>query len=230
MCGRASLTVVEADLEKRFDASFYTEDLERYRPLPSFNIAPTHWHPVVPQEDSKHYCYHRWGLIPFWAKDASIGSKMINARAETLMEKPAFRKAFQSRRCLVPMDGFYEWRRDAGGKKIPMRIRLKGGGVFFMAGLSDHWRDPAGGQTLASFTIITCPANKVVAPLHDRMPVILMEQEEEWWIDPHLRPEQALAMLKPFPDKLLEAYRVSDRVNSVRNNDPHLIDPVETSG
>ena len=181
MCGRGSLTRVESELEERFDATFYSEDLERYNPLPSFNIAPTNWHPVVIQEDAQHFNYLRWGLIPFWAKDPGIGSKMINARLETLSEKKSFKTSLMKRRCLVPMDGFYEWKKEPSGRKIPMRICTKKKEVFFMAGLYDRWKDPAG-NIIPSFTIITCPANHFMEPIHDRMPVILEKEHHEAWM------------------------------------------------
>lgn len=226
MCGRGSLTKVESELEQRFDATFYSEDLERYQPLPSFNIAPTHWHPVVPQDDSKHFRYFKWGLIPFWAKDAKIGSKMINARIETLTVKPSYRTALESRRCIVPMDGFYEWKKGEGRRKQPFRVGVRGGGVFFMAGLYDHWKDPATSQLISSFTIITMPANPFMESIHDRMPAMLLPEEESHWIQPDLTSDQALKLLQPYPDELMSAYPVSDAVNSVQHNDPSLILPV----
>ncbi|MBK8954364.1 MAG: SOS response-associated peptidase [Saprospiraceae bacterium] len=222
MCGRGSLTRVESELEERFDATFYSEDLERYNPLPSFNIAPTHWHPVVPMSDKQHFRYFKWGLIPFWAKEASIGSKMINARAETLDEKPSFKTALQKRRCLVPMDGFYEWKKDASGKRHPYRICRKDRDVFFMAGLFDQWKNPEG-ILIPSFTIITCAANEMMKPLHDRMPVMLLPEEEKLWLEEQWSMDQLHAFLKPFPDEWMEAYPVSERVNNVRNNDSDLV-------
>ncbi len=225
MCGRGSLTRVESELEERFQASFYSEDLERYNPLPSFNIAPTNWHPVVTQEDASHYNYLRWGMIPFWAKDPGIGSKMINARMETLSEKPSFKSALMKRRCLVPMDGFYEWKKEPTGKKTPMRICTKKKDVFFMAGLYDRWKDPSG-QIIPSFTIITCPANHFMKPIHDRMPVILLPEEERLWIEDDLSLSDIHALLHSYPENGLMAYEVSERVNNVRNNDPTLIQPL----
>ena len=181
MCGRGSLTKVESELEERFDATFYSEDLERYNPLPSFNVAPTHFHPVITQEDAQHFQYFKWGMIPFWAKDAKIGSKMINARIETLLEKPFYKSSLEKRRCLVPMDGFYEWKKTNGKHKKPMRIKVLNQDVFFMAGLYDHWKDPSG-QLIHSFTIITQAANSFMESIHDRMPSLLMPDVEKLWI------------------------------------------------
>ena len=130
MCGRASLTKVEKDLEERFHATFYSEDLERYNPLPNYNVAPTQMHPVITNTDPDHLQFFKWGLIPFWAKDEKIGSRMINSRIETILEKPAFRNAVNKRRCLVPFDGFYEWKKTPTGK-IPYRIILKDKDLIF---------------------------------------------------------------------------------------------------
>lgn len=223
MCGRGSLTRVEAELEDRFDATFYSEDLERYNPLPSFNIAPTHWHPVVPLSDVKHFRFYKWGLIPFWSKDEKIGSKMINARAESLYEKPSFRALLKNKRCIVPMDGFYEWKKEESGKKIPMRICRKDREVFFMAGLFDHWKTPEG-NLIPSFTIITTAANEFTKPFHDRMPVILWPEEEKLWLEENMNASDLKSLLKEYPDAWMDAYPVSERVNNVRNNDPALIE------
>jgi len=225
MCGRGSLTRIESELEEIFDATFYSEDLERYNPLPSFNIAPTHWHPVVPMSDRHHFRFFRWGLIPFWAKDVGIGSKMINARMETLEEKPSYRNLLKKNRCLVPMDGFYEWKKETSNKKTPMRICRKDRKVFFMAGLFDQWKDPEGNR-LPSFTILTTEASEWMRPLHDRMPVILLKEDESQWLDETLPPSQVLENIRPYPDSLLEMYPVSDRVNNVHNNDAALIERV----
>lgn len=223
MCGRGSLTRIEAELEERFDAQFYSEDLERYNPLPSFNIAPTHMHPIVTQEDAGHFIYARWGLIPFWAKEPGIGSKMINARMESLREKASFKTALIKRRCIIPMDGFYEWKVNPKGKKQAYRIGLQSGEVFFMAGIYDRWKDPKG-NIIQSFSIITGPANEFMKTYHDRMPAILLRDNEKLWLDDSLGEAQADEMLLSFPGELMQAYAVSDKVNNVRNNDPSLIE------
>lgn len=227
MCGRGSLTRIEAELEDRFDAQFYSEDLERYNPLPSFNIAPTHRHPIVTQEDAGHFIYARWGLIPFWAKDPGIGSKMINARVESLREKTSFKTALIKRRCIVPMDGFYEWKLNSAGKKQAYRIGLQSGEVFFMAGIYDRWKDPQG-ETIQSFSIITGPANDFMKTYHDRMPALLIQDHEKLWLDESLRESQIDEMLLPFPGELMRAYPVSELVNNVRNNDPSLIEELKS--
>lgn len=225
MCGRASLTKTEKELEERFHAEFYSEDLERYNPLPSFNIAPTQMHPVLTKDDPEHLLFYRWGLIPFWAQDKKIGSRMINARIETVAEKGSFRHALKARRCLVPFDGFYEWKKTSGGKQ-PYRIVTTNQEIFCIAGLWERWKSPEN-EEIYSFTLITMPSNEKISELHDRMPAILMPDQEKDWIDMDVSPQDSLNMLEPYPDDWLDMYPVSKRVNNVRENDPELIDPVE---
>ncbi len=163
-----------------------------------------------------------WGLIPSWAKDPSIGNKMINARAETLLEKPSFKRLVGKRRCLVLTDGFYEWRKE-GKRKVPMRMLLKTRELFAFAGLWDRWKKPDGNE-FQSFTIITIDANDLLRPIHDRMPVILGRDGEEKWLNPDLKdPSELLPLLKPYPSELMEAYDVSPLVNSPRNDRPECI-------
>ncbi len=222
MCGRATLTKTEKEIEERFMATFYSEDLERYNPLPSYNIAPTHRHPVITGKDQEHISLFRWGLIPFWAKEASIGSKMINARVETLAEKNAYKYALEERRCLVPFDSFYEWKKTEYGR-IPYRIILKNIPIFSIAGLWENWTS-ASGDLIRTFTLITQPANNFMATIHDRMPAILLPEHEKEWIDQNRTQEEALQLIQALPDDIMDAYTVSERVNKVRNNDPALID------
>lgn len=224
MCGRSSLTVTEKELEKRFNASFYSEDLERYNPLPNFNMAPTQNLPVITDADPDHINLYRWGLIPFWAKDEKIGYRMINARMETVAEKPAFRQAFRQRRCLWPVNGYYEWIA-RGKEKIPYRVILKDKGVYSLAGLWETWKNEQG-EKVFSFTILTQPATPSMEFLHHRMPVILPREMELDWLDPDLDPEDFLHNLPPFGTDQLEIYRVSQEVNNVRNNRRELIAPV----
>ncbi len=222
MCGRASLTKVEKDLEERFHATFYSEDLERYNPLPNYNVAPTQMHPVITNTDPDHLQFFKWGLIPFWAKDEKIGSRMINSRIETILEKPAFRNAVQKRRCLVPFDGFYEWKKTPAGK-IPFRIVLKDNGIFSVAGIWEKWKSSEG-EEVFSFSVITQPPNKLMETIHDRMPAILLPEQEQLWLDADISAEEALQLVAPFPDELLKAYTVSKRVNKVSENEASLIE------
>lgn len=224
MCGRSSLTKTEKELEERFRATFYTEDLERYNPLPNYNVAPTHMHPVITQDEPKVIHLYRWGLIPYWAKDIKIGYKLINARIESIMEKPSFRQAFQKRRCIVPFDGYYEWQKTPEGK-IPFRIQLNNTEIFTIAGLYEHWRDPKG-EITHSFTLITREADPIIRHLHDRQPWILLPEQEKLWLDPSIPSHDLINEMDPVPSAYLKWYRVSDRVNNVRENDAGLIQAV----
>jgi len=224
MCGRSSLTKTEKELEERFRADFYSEDLERYNPLPNFNVAPTQLHPVITQQEPGMIHLYRWGLIPFWAKDMKIGAKMINARIETIAEKPAFKQAFEKRRCLVPFDGYYEWMKTPEGK-TPYRIKVTNTDIFSIAGLYDSWRSPDG-KIIKSFTLITKEAEPVIAHLHDRMPLILLPEQESLWLDGTVPSKDVLNELQPVPGDYITWYRVSDRVNKVTENDASLIEPL----
>lgn len=213
MCGRYTQTSDPAKLAQRFHLEPPGPELSR-----RYNIAPTQDAPVVANDDPKRLRLMRWGLIPAWAKDAAIGNRMINARAETLAEKPSFKKPFERRRCLVLADGFYEWRVVAGRAKIPVRIVLKSREPFVFAGLWDLWRGPEG-RELATFTIITTQANEILKPIHDRMPVILRPKDEEMWLTSGPVEAAKLAhLLKPYPADEMEAYDVSQLVNSPRND------------
>ena len=172
----------------------------------------------------------RWGLIPSWAKGASIGNKMINARSETVAEKPSFRSAFHNRRCLVPADGFYEWRRE-GETKQPFRIGMKGGAAFAFAGLWESWQGIEDGSEIETFTILTAVANRKLRPIHPRMPVVVEPKSYQIWLDASPdNTEQALFVLLPFPDEPMAFYRVSSRVNSPRNDDPECVKPISDFG
>ena len=220
MCGRASLSKNEKELEKRFEATFYSEDLQQL-PFPNYNIAPSHLHPIITNEHTDHFQICKWGLIPFWAKTAAIGNKMINARIETILEKPAFKNAAQKRRCLVPFDGFYEWKK-VGSNKIPYRIHLKDDGLFAVAGLWERWND-ATGKTIYSFTVITQPPNELLSNIHDRMPAILLPEHEKDWLDINLPAADAIQLIHPYPSDQLHAYTVSRRIGKVTENDPELL-------
>lgn len=225
MCGRSSLTKTEKEIEERFDASFYSEELERYNPIPNYNVAPTQMMPVILSSDPSHIRIFRWGLIPFWSKSASLGSKMINARAETLAEKSAFRNLIKAHRCIVPLDGFYEWKKE-NGKKIPYRVVCPGEEIYSVCGLWDHWKDTHSGQNIYSYTIITVQANNKMSSLHDRMPAILTRDTEKVWLDETIPVMDILSLLHPCEDSQIEYYRVSDKVNNIRENNPELILPV----
>ena len=229
MCGRYTLSNPRGSFSETpdIDARFLAEFVETGWLRPRFNIAPTQDVPVITNEGRRRIEKMRWGLVPFWAKDVEIGSRMINARGETVAEKPAFRASFRSKRCLIPATGFYEWRRE-GKSKTPMLIRLKGGGYFSMAGLYDRWKDPDG-NWLSSCTIITTGPNELMSSIHDRMPVILPEEAEAAWINLEVDSADELKpLIRPFPAASMEAFEVSSAVNSARNEGPELIERVES--
>lgn len=224
MCGRASLTKNEKELEDRFGSQFYSEEIERYKPIPNYNLAPSQYFPVITNKDTDHFNILKWGLIPFWAKDPKIAFKLINARAETIDKKTSFKVSFSRKRCLIPLDGFYEWKKIDRRKK-PYRIVRNDKEVFSVAGLWDTWLDDKN-EEVNSFTIITVPANKILKNLHNRMPAILFKEEERLWIDDSLPISDIKNLLKPFPSDLIYAYPVSLKVNNVRNNSSDLINEV----
>jgi putative SOS response-associated peptidase YedK len=220
MCGRFTLHTDLSQIQKAFQLTRVEVE-----PEPSFNVAPTQLVLAVVQQDGENVLTRmRWGLVPVWAKDMSIGSRMINARAETLAEKPSFKRLLKSKRCLVVADGFYEWRK-SGTQKVPMYIRLKSGDPFGFAALYDNWRTPDG-DTLVSCAIITTTPNELVAPIHDRMPVIMPRKQYSFWLDQaNLDASRLLPLLAPFPTREMEAYAVSRLVNAPQNNSPECIAP-----
>ncbi len=213
MCGRYAIVLVgDGTLQRRFSLEESLDD-----PTPRFNVAPTQTLPVIVRNSPNRMEMMRWGLVPSWAKDMSIGSRLINARAETVAEKPAFRRPLRSQRCLVPATGFFEWKRDGDGK-TPHFIHLPDEPLFVFAGLYDLWRDPDG-QVVQTYTILTTEPNTVMAPIHNRMPVILRREDEDEWLDPeNTEPEQLLPLLRPYPAEGMAAYPVSRMVNSPAND------------
>ncbi len=208
MCGRFSLSANEAELNLRFELEGGEAPY-----VPRYNGAPTQLLAIITGESPHKLSYHRWGLIPPWAKDISIGNKMINARAETITEKASFRTPLFSKRCLVPADGFYEWQQDTG--KQPYRIFVKSNVLFAMAGLWERWKSPAG-EVVDSFNIITTEANEFMKPIHNRMPVILKREDEKTWLGSKDSAE-ILSLLRPYPAEDMDAFPVSKQVNSPRN-------------
>ena len=192
---------------------------------PRYNIAPTQEVVSILRNGTAHLDMLRWGLIPSWAKDESIGSRMINARAETLAEKASFKGLLRSKRCLVVADGFYEWKKD-NGSKTPMYIALKNGEPFAFAGLWDIWKNPDG-QQLRTCTIITTEPNELIRPIHNRMPAILRPEDEEQWLDvSHTLFSKARSLLKPYPAELMNSHDVSAIVNSAKYDNPDCVQPV----
>jgi putative SOS response-associated peptidase YedK len=222
MCGRFTLTVDEDKLKKEF--ADYTLPA-RY--APRYNIAPTQPVLAIPNDGKKAADFFVWGLIPSWAKDPEIGNRLINARGETLAEKPSFRGGYKYKRCLILADGFYEWKSQPGTKtKIPHFIHLKTGQPFAFAGLWDEWH-ASDGSSVRSCTIITTAPNKLMATIHDRMPVILQSKDYEEWLDTAARtPDTLNHLMKEYPANLMEAYPVSTLVNTPKNDRVELIAPV----
>lgn len=221
MCGRYTLIRL-AQLPELFP---WIKDAPRDVPQ-RFNIAPSQPVLAVTNQQPNEYQFLYWGLIPSWAKDPTIGNKLCNARAETLSEKNTFKNAYRRRRCLLPADGFYEWKKLSDGKtKVPFYIRLKSKQPFALAGLWEDWQDDKGNE-MRSCTIITTGANQLVAQLHNRMPVILPPSAHERWLDQReIPPEELQDLLKPYPAEEMEIYSVSTVVNSPRNDGPQLIEP-----
>lgn len=215
MCGRFSLIDIDAIFSR------YRIKLNQGINIkPHYNIAPTQFVPVIYQENKIEYM--KWGLVPFWAKDSKIGHKMINARSETLTEKPSFKHLLKQNRCIVPVSGFYEWKK-IDKQKVPYYIGIKGSELLSFAGLYDIWKDSTGNE-LKTFTIITTNANNTIKPIHNRMPVILEKEFENKWIDAKFQDVNSLMqMLKPCPDDNMIAYAVSTKVNSPKNDSPELL-------
>jgi putative SOS response-associated peptidase YedK len=219
MCGRYSIPEPE-NIPIHFKGTRIGYDL-----TPRYNAAPRQELPVVVGDGEKHVELMRWRLVPFWAKDTSIGYKMINARAETLSVKPSFRKALALQRCIVPAGGFFEWKQ-VGKEKIPYYIYLKNTHVFGFAGLYDVWRDKEG-KELKTYTIITTEPNELLEPIHNRMPAILEKQDEVTWLNPDVtEPDRLIKLLHPYPSEEMEAYPVSRLVNAPANDTKAILEPV----
>ncbi|MDI6696404.1 MAG: SOS response-associated peptidase [Anaerolineales bacterium] len=222
MCGRFTLIASPEQLRQVFNGVQIPDAV-----APRYNIAPSQPVAVIPNDGRNVLDFFSWGLIPGWAKDPSIGNRMINARAETLTEKPSFRTAFRRRRCLIPASGFFEWRQEAGRKvKTPMYIHLKSGKPFAFAGLWESWNAPDGSNILSCAIITTAP-NDLMQTIHNRMPVILPEAAYDFWLTPGEQPiERLQALLQPYPADEMKAYPVSTLVNSPANDAAACIQPV----
>ncbi len=222
MCGRFTQVRPWSELVELYRI---TESTQAPNLKPRYNVAPTQDVPIVrrPRDaEGRELVIVRWGLVPFWAKDVKISYRMINARAETVHEKPAFRQAFQKRRCLVAADGFYEWQKKPGGKKQPYFITVADDQPFPFAGLWEVWKSPED-ERIESCTIVVTEASERLRSIHDRMPVILEPEKFDPWLDMSLSAKEARALLKPYGGEMT-VYPVSSRVNNVRNDDPGLIE------
>jgi putative SOS response-associated peptidase YedK len=218
MCGRYALTSPPEVILERFKLLWSPSFSAHY------NIAPSQMIPVVRlTAQGRELAFLKWGLIPSWTKDPAIGARLINARAETIADKPVFRNSYRRRHCLVPADSFYEWKTIAK-RKQPYCIGMADHTLFGMAGLWEHWMSPAG-EAVETCTIITTNANELVGQLHDRMPLIIQPSDYGSWL--HASNPKAEALLKPFPSDLMRYYPVSTHVNKVSNDDAQCLEPVE---
>lgn len=223
MCGRYTLKEDTEMMEAWFDAVM--EDFEKFGP--NYNVAPTHTMPVVGENKSRKRTIRpfRWGLLPFWAKDEKVSYSMINARAESLDSKKSFKKPFERHRCLVPASGFYEWKGEKGNK-TPFYIFPTHEPMFAFAGIYNVWESPEG-EKVPSYSIITTKANKKMSELHDRMPVMLLKEEWDEWLDPGNQDTKALKeLLNPFPDDAIDFHQVKKEVGKVSNNSVDLLEAV----
>jgi putative SOS response-associated peptidase YedK len=220
MCGRFSFSPLAKIIEERFDVKTVPVQYKpRYNCAPSQNLA------VISNKNPEELSFYRWGLIPFWAKDKNIGNKMINAKAETIAEKPSFKMAFRKKRCLVLSDGFYEWKKITAKEKIPFRITLSDHSLFAMAGIWDIWKDEKN-ELIHSFSIITTGANDLMSEIHHRMPVILDRETENIWLNDNDE-NTLISLLRPYPAGKMNAFAVSKLVNSPMNDSPVLFEPDE---
>ncbi len=223
MCGRFTLFDSAASVAQGFGLTEVPSLLPRYNIAPSQDVAAVR----VPREGpAREIVLLRWGLVPSWAKDPSLGNRMINARAETAAEKPAFRSAIRRRRCLVPASGFYEWKRTSGGKQ-PYFIRMRAGKAFALAGLWESWKDP-GSSVVETCALLTTSPNDLLRPIHDRMPVIVPPRDYDLWLSPEIQdPRELLSLFLPYPFEEMDAFPVGTAVNNPKTDSPRLIEPLE---
>jgi putative SOS response-associated peptidase YedK len=221
MCGRFSLLTYAEKLAERFNVQDLID-----RPDPIYNIAPMQMVATVVQRENRQLVMMKWGLVPSWADDISIGNRLINARAETVATKPSFRAAFKRRRCLILTNGFYEWQK-VGKVKKPIYVRLKSREPFAFAGLYEYWSKTKSGKPLQTCTIITTTPNELMKSIHRRMPVILRPEFEDKWLDLETEASELQDMLQPFPSDEMEAFEISKYVNNPRNQGPECINPAE---
>lgn len=217
MCGRFVQFTLFPLLKQEFNLKSSEAALH-----PSWNVAPTQDVAVIVNENGNRLLTARWGLIPVWSKDASIGSRMINARAETLADKSSFKGPFKKHRCLIPADGFYEWKKGEKGK-TPVYVTMNNGRPFGFAGLYSDWKSPEGAG-IRTCTIVTTQPNALLAPIHNRMPAIIRPDDREAWLDPDNQDPKALSkLLSPYPAEEMDAWEVSKKVNAPANNSPENI-------
>jgi putative SOS response-associated peptidase YedK len=226
MCGRYSLSKSKIELEERFQAEMLPDFNPRY------NIAPTQLLPVITSQSPKGFSFFYWGITPEFGKNRPVAQKLINARAETITEKVTFKSSFQKRRCLIPTDGFYEWKRLGKKTSIPYRFTLREAELFAFAGIWEEF-ETVNGDIQHTFLILTTSPNEKIAEIHDRMPVIIAKKDEKKWLDSYTTEEELTKILKPYPEDLMMSFTVSPLVNSVGNDSPALIrrtSPIDQHG
>jgi putative SOS response-associated peptidase YedK len=226
MCGRYFRRSDKQQIAEAFRLGLPTT----FEILPSFNVAPQTFQPVVrlsSDTGERELAPMRWGLVPFWAKESKVAFSTINAKAETLSTSPAFREGFKRRRCLIPLDGFYEWQAISPKMKQPFAVGLASGTLFAVAGLWDRWRDKATGLGLETFTIITTDPNPLMEPFHNRMPVIVKPEDHERWMAPADPAQLPVDLLRPYPEDEMRAWKVATAVGNVRNDSLDLIAPLQ---
>jgi putative SOS response-associated peptidase YedK len=216
MCGRYSLSKSKIELEERFQAEMLVDF------KPRFNIAPTQLVPVITSDSPKGFSFFYWGITPDFGQNKPVAQKLINARSETITEKISFKGSFQRRRCLIPADGFFEWKKLGKKTKIPYRFTLREDEIFSFAGIWEEY-ETVSGESQHTFLILTTTPNEVVEEVHDRMPVILKRDQEKKWLDKYSSEEELAKMLLPFPAELMQSYTVSPLVNSVQNDSPGIL-------
>jgi putative SOS response-associated peptidase YedK len=226
MCGRYSLSKSKIELEERFQAEMLTDFKPRY------NIAPTQLVPVVTSQSPKGFSFFYWGITPEFGRNKPVSQKLINAKAESIHQKMTFKSSFKQRRCIIPADGFYEWKKLGKKTSIPHRFTLREGGLFSFAGIWDEY-ETVDGENQHTFLILTTEPNELVSEVHDRMPVVLTPETEKKWLNNYSSEEELLEILKPFSANEMLSYPVSTLVNSVKNDSPALIrktDPMDQHG
>ncbi|MBI4851832.1 MAG: SOS response-associated peptidase [Acidobacteria bacterium] len=221
MCGRFTQHHNQEEVIERFGIQETLFDIKA-----RFNIAPSQQIAAVCQEEKRVLTSYKWGLVPYWSKDAQIGNKLINARAETLAEKPSFKKSLLTKRCLIPADGFYEWKQE-GKHKTPVYVCMKSKALFAFAGLWDEWKSPES-KILRTCTIITVEPNPLISKVHHRMAAILRPKDEELWLDPTVKDlDKLLSLLKTYPEDEMEFFAVNKEVNNTNFDSPVCIEPLD---
>lgn len=228
MCGRSSITKTEEELEERFGAKFYSKKVERFNPLPLYNIGPSMLVPIIKDNSPDEIVWAKWGFLPSWAKDLKATPPQINARKESVLERPYFKNAIQSSRCLVLLDGYFEWKTVGKSTKIPYYIHLKSKEAFAVAGI---WEVFKSGETeITTFGLLTQTPNEALSTVHDRMPGILEKSQEKKWINKSKKAEVLVSDIKPYPENEIEFYTVSNKLNSSFDNNPDFILPKPYTG